>query len=253
MPATPARIAKSTVDGVVVERTNPGLKQLHANAIDVGEIETFFDNPADAQALLDERFTWMSDPARFREAVEFDGSIDLGTGISLTPASPLFRVVDETRGLDDYGAVRAYAANYESDRYAIELIGLGDAIPPIDPLSIGGVPDDKVAIGDVYLFTPHAAGGETPYEFALAAPNGVPKGLVFDPQTGELSGTIGTGTYDALAIGGTPDTTAPPGQPYSWKPTVTGGVPKLTFSLAEALPPGLVFNPATGEVSGTPD
>lgn len=251
MPASPARIAKSTVDGVVVERIDPALKQLHANAVDVDEIETFFDDAGDAQAMLNERFTWSSDPARLREAIEFDGTVDLGTGISLTPASPIFRVIDESRDLDDYGAVRAYAANYESDRFALELIGLGET-PANAPVTIGGTPDIDAVVGEPYSFAPLASGGTPPYLFSISAPSGFPEGLSFNRLTGELRGIPTGATVGTLTINGAPDTDAIVGEPYSWAPGTTGGAPDLVFDLDGDLPPGLVFNTATGRISGTP-
>jgi hypothetical protein len=63
VPATPARIAISLNDGVVLSKVDAAIKANHPNAEDAGssEIEMFFDNAGDAQALLDERWNWEID------------------------------------------------------------------------------------------------------------------------------------------------------------------------------------------------
>lgn len=255
MPATPARIAKSTVDGVVVERIDTSIKATHVNAVDLDERETFFDAAADAEAMLGELWIWRKDPSRLREAVEFGGgAIDLGTIVSLTPAAPQFRVVDETRAVDAVGAVRSYAPNYETERYAIELIGIGLAELG-DPLTIAGNPPTNAEQGGAYSFIPTTGGGVQPYVYSLEAPNGVPSGLTFSTATGELSGSPLGGPAGVLDIDGTPDLVARVGEPWSFMPVTTGGVPFYSFEIVapNGVPPGVLFNPATGGLAGQPE
>ncbi len=55
MVATPARIALSTNDGVVLSKVDPTILANHPNAgSDDDEIESFFDTAANAQTMLDE-------------------------------------------------------------------------------------------------------------------------------------------------------------------------------------------------------
>lgn len=124
MPADPSRIAQFTVDGVLLSKVEPTIKTSFPGAIEGREIEMFFDDPGDAQVLLDERFAWQSKTNRLREAVELDETLGLGTTIPLTPALPQFNVVDAARNIDAPAIVKAYAANFDSDRYAVEFIGL---------------------------------------------------------------------------------------------------------------------------------
>lgn len=249
MPADPARIAQSTVDGVVVSRVDASIKTTHANATDVAELETFWDSEDDADDMLEERWAWQSNPGRLREAVEFDGSLGLGTHIPIMPAVPTFTVIDDTRSISGDGAVRAYAADFENERYAVEMIGVG-ATAGAAPLTISGTPDTSLLhAGDDYNFGPISAGGMPPYHFSISGTP--PGGLSFDPDSGVLSGTITGGPAEDLEIGGTPATSASVGDSYSFTPTASGGLPLYFFSIEGDLPPGLFFDPATGEISGT--
>lgn len=124
MPATPDRIASSTVDGVVLTKVDPAIKALHMNAEDMDqEREMFFDDPADAQVLVDELWDWKSAAGRPREAAEVDASLGLGTVVPIAPAVPQFNIIDESRGIDMPAMVRAYAVDHNSDRYSVELAG----------------------------------------------------------------------------------------------------------------------------------
>lgn len=59
-------------------------------------------------------------------------------------------------------------------------------------------------------------------------------------------------TPEAIEISGTPPVSATVGVAYSFTPTIDGGAPPRRFTLTGSLPPGLVFNPATGAITGTP-
>ncbi|WP_175634074.1 beta strand repeat-containing protein [Pedobacter ghigonis] len=121
---------------------------------------------------------------------------------------------------------------------------------------------------------PAATGGVGPYTYAGT---NLPAGLTFDPATRTVSGTptqagnysIGvtvtdsegrtaSNTYALKVIGvlSLPGATLPNGvvgtaYPTQTLPAVTGGTAPYTY-LATGLPPGLSFNTATREITGTP-
>jgi gliding motility-associated-like protein len=121
---------------------------------------------------------------------------------------------------------------------------------------------------------PSATGGVGPYTYVAT---NLPAGLTFNPATREVSGTptqagnysIGvtatdsegrtaSNTYALKVIGvlSLPGATLPngivgTGYPTQTLPAVTGGTAPYTY-LATGLPPGLNFNTATREITGTP-
>jgi gliding motility-associated-like protein len=123
---------------------------------------------------------------------------------------------------------------------------------------------------------PVATGGTAGYTYALAAGSTLPAGLTLSP-TGLVSGTptaTGNPTFDvvvtdsknctatatfaltvtpalALAPGALPNGVT--GTPYTTNgiPAATGGTGPYTYSAA-GVPPGLTFNAATREITGTP-
>lgn len=125
MPATPARVAIALNDGVLLSRADPTIKAANYNAVSNDtEIESFFDLATDAQAVLDERWAWQSVAGRPREQVEVDSSFNLGTKIALAPKVPTITLTDTSRSIVGVACkVRAYAIDYNSERYAVELIG----------------------------------------------------------------------------------------------------------------------------------
>lgn len=128
MPALPADIARYTSDGIVVstdKATGDAIKATHADARDLGtsEIEMFFDDPADASVLLNERFAYLSQVGPVHEGIEVEDNLGLGTTIAITPAVPKFRIVDESRLLDTEARVRAFARDMTTDRYSVEVLG----------------------------------------------------------------------------------------------------------------------------------
>ena len=125
MPASPARIALSLNDGVVLSKADPAIKTTHPNAVgEEQEIESFFDTAADAQVLLDERWAYKSVAGRPHEQIEVNSSFGLGTQVALTPAVPRITLTDEDRGMAGVSTmVRAYAIDYNNERYAVELLG----------------------------------------------------------------------------------------------------------------------------------
>ncbi len=128
-------------------------------------------------------------------------------------------------------------------------------------------------VGGGYLGWMTANGGTAPFRWSAT---GLPPGLSIDPSTGWVSGSpVAVGTYpmtvtatDALGfvesrsvtfyVSGVPitlTTTALPsgmvGAPYAFTPAVTGGTAPYTWQ-TDRLPDGLSFDPATGEITGTP-
>lgn len=125
MPATAADVAAYTVDGIVVTSQNSAIKTLIHDAKDLGEneIEMFFDDPADAQVMLDEKFAILSTIGPLHEGIEVEDRIGIGTAIPYTPAVPSFTVVDDSRNLNAVGRLRAFVEDRHTDRFSIELLG----------------------------------------------------------------------------------------------------------------------------------
>jgi len=80
--------------------------------------------------------------------------------------------------------------------------------------------------------------------------------VISSATTASFSTFLGNISSDPASAPSIDSTTAPAssvGQPYSFGPAVSGGVPGYTFSIAEgALPLGLALDAATGVISGTP-
>lgn len=114
-----------TTDGIVLSRVDTALRAAQPNATDEGdqEIEMFFDSEADAGVLLDERWNWKKTVGRIHEAVEVDTGFGFGTLIAVAPAIPVLTVQDPSRNLNVVAKVRAFAADYTTERYSIEVLG----------------------------------------------------------------------------------------------------------------------------------
>jgi len=127
MTALPADIAKYTADGIVVTTnavTGAAIKAAHVDAQDLGdqEIEMFFVNDAHAQAMLDERFALLSIVDPVHEGIEVEEALGLGTTIAIAPTVPSFRVVDDSRNIDQVVRLRAYAHDMSTDRFSVEVL-----------------------------------------------------------------------------------------------------------------------------------
>jgi hypothetical protein len=123
MPATPADIARYTQDGVAITYKDTVLKAAQPNAIDAGEIPTLFRYEADGLAMLNERASLQSGVGKFHEAVEVDEVLGIGSIVSVTPITPSFRAIDETRDIDVIARTRSTSFDGTIDRYSVELVG----------------------------------------------------------------------------------------------------------------------------------
>ena len=146
--------------------------------------------------------------------------------------------------------------------------------PPSLHITTAVLPDGIV--GTAYSQVLAASGGSQPYAWTVSSGN-LAGGLGLDPASGTISGTptgaangtIGFTVTDAagriakvslqlniaLALTITtpsPLTMATAGTAYSAQLAATGGTPSYLWSIAGNLPPGLIFNVATGRISGVP-
>lgn len=127
MPALPIDIARYTTDGIVVtaptdQAATDAIKADHIDARTTSEIPMFYDNPADGQWAIDERFSYLRKVNPTHLGIEVDEAIELGDTIPLTPAVPTFRVVDPYLDIDVLARTRAYAHNMATDRFSVEVL-----------------------------------------------------------------------------------------------------------------------------------
>lgn len=124
MPATPADVALYTSDGVVVTEEDTAIRDAHPDAQTTGdgELELFFDDPADAETVLAERFALLSQISALHEGIEVSESLGLGSSVPLGPNVPCFRVVDASRGIDTVARTRAYVYEAGTDNYSVEVL-----------------------------------------------------------------------------------------------------------------------------------
>lgn len=145
-----------------------------------------------------------------------------------------------------------------------------------DRLTIAGVPPSSSTVGDAYAFSFQAGGGTKPYVFSVAS-GSLPTGLTLS-QAGSISGaTTAAGTWSdirvsvsdldgrtalsepfaisvqaPLAISGTPSSAGTIGRLYSAQFAASGGRGPYVFSSAGTLPDGIVLDPVSGTLAGSP-
>lgn len=123
MPATPANIARYTQDGVALTFKDQALKDQQPTATDAGEIPTFFRYRDHAQIKLNERAALLGGRGRPHEGVELDEFLGIGTTLPVVPAVPCFRLIDETRSINQVCRTRSTSFDMTTDRYSVELVG----------------------------------------------------------------------------------------------------------------------------------
>jgi uncharacterized protein YhjY with autotransporter beta-barrel domain len=166
------------------------------------------------------------------------------------------------RGTDSLG-------NTGTRPYALTI---GTASLTVNPASL-----PNTSQGLAYAQTISSTGGTGPYTFAVSA-GALPAGLALNSATGAITGsptasgaasftvraTDSVGNVGARAytfnVGGSSLTLNPPSlaaasyrTPYNQSMSVVGGTAPFAFTvLSGALPPGLVLNPTTGAITGSP-
>jgi len=148
--------------------------------------------------------------------------------------------------------------------------------PP--PMSISPATAPAGTVDLPYQLPLSGTGGTTPYSWSVAT-GSLPDGLSLNPNSGMVSGTptsSGTTSFTvqltdssapartaslayAITINGILTFSSPvlpngtTGVAYSATPSITGGAPPYTWSVASgSLPPGLSLNASTGAIAGTP-
>nr|MCU0426134.1 putative Ig domain-containing protein [Candidatus Kapabacteria bacterium] len=200
----------------------------------------------------------------------------LPSGLSFNPSTGVLSGTPTLAG--SFGPIVIGASNSAG---AITSTPFIIVIPSVNqsPTWVNQSPALTANVGAAYSYTFLANGIPTP-TYSLVSGT-IPAGLSFNPSTGEFSGTPTTaGSYGPIVIGAsnsegsitsipftivvssvnqaptwvnqTPSLIANVGTAYSYI-FLANGIPNPTYSLVSGtLPPGLSFNPSTGELSGTP-
>lgn len=200
----------------------------------------------------------------------------LPTGLLLNSATGEVSGIPTAPGNFSF-TLRAVDAN-GCERSRPYIIVIAGAACPAILVAPASLPD--ATIGTPYSEIISASGGTAPYSFSLTA-GALPPGLMLDPTTGELSGTLitvgnfsftVTATDANFCVGSQPYTivvnvgvcptlsiaplSLPPlivGVPFSQTFVASGGTAPYTYNVTGGvLPPGLTLNPLLGELSGIP-
>lgn len=127
--ATPARIRRVRREASFARYTNPAMLALRGDALDgYGSIiESFWDNDADAQLILNERAAIVGVERR-REAIETETPFGLGSAIALTPRIPRVRLIDRASEFDRVMMIKGVSIDLGTGRNSIEAIGGADVV-----------------------------------------------------------------------------------------------------------------------------
>ena len=203
-------------------------------------------------------------------------SATLGTGTNFVGNILALSSITLTTGASVSGRLLARNGAVTLDSNTVTVCAAG--ICPVITVNPAALPNG--VLGSPYSQTVSATGGNAPYTFTLSS-GALPSGLTLNSMTGLISGTpSAAGTFNftvtATDASGCPGSRAyiiiitnpgcpvitvnPPtlpqgviGTPYNQTITASGGVSPYTFAVtAGALPPGLILNPTSGIISGTP-
>jgi hypothetical protein len=187
------------------------------------------------------------------------------SGTALTTGTSSFTV-----SVTDSDTPTAHTASLSTSISVVEQLSFSEPTPP----------DGVVGLPYQALVPSHVSGGSGAYTWSITS-GAVPGGLILDPGTGTISGTIdllatqGPDNF-TITVADASDPTLTASQQVTIKvvgqlsvgvptlsataltsfsadlaPFVSGGVAPYTFTAASA--DGLSVNPATGVLSGTPD
>jgi hypothetical protein len=207
---------------------------------------------------------------------QIGSSATLGTGTSFTGDILALSSITLTTGANTNGRALARNGAVTLDTNTVNTCGV--LLCPIITVNPATLPNGSV--GSAYNQIVSGSGGTGPYTFAVSS-GALPTGLVLNNVSGAITGvpttaatfnftitaTDATGCAGSrlytvtIAAAGCPvitlsPTTLPPAMaqsPYSQAVSASGGTAPYAYTVsAGALPQGLVLNPATGVISGTP-
>lgn len=124
MPATPSRIGFITSEfRIVTAGPNTAIETLYGDAArdTVEPLETFFDDPADAQVMANERLALLEVKRSLVPAV-IDGT-DLAAGLDRTSTLPTARVIDDEQGRNSQALIVGTTIDYNTGRATLDTWG----------------------------------------------------------------------------------------------------------------------------------
>jgi hypothetical protein len=124
MPATPSRIGFITSEfRVSTAGPNTTVETLYGNAArdTIEPLETFFDDPADVQAMANERLA-LVEVKRSLVPVSIDGT-ELAAAFDRSLSLPTVRVIDEEQDRNSLALIVGVTIDYNTGRSTLETWG----------------------------------------------------------------------------------------------------------------------------------